>query len=112
MSNAKEYYSKMPAMMEQMKKAAPSVFDGFFGMFGKIMAAGACSVKEKELIALGIAVHAKCEPCIFAHVKKCLDTGATREQIIEAASVAVMMGGGPGFMHISAVLDALEALGK
>ncbi|NIP24058.1 MAG: carboxymuconolactone decarboxylase family protein, partial [Phycisphaerae bacterium] len=49
-------------------------------------------------------------PCIAAHVKKCIDAGATKEQILEAASVAVMMNGGPAYMHIPVVMDTLETL--
>jgi AhpD family alkylhydroperoxidase len=98
--------------MEKTKAKASDMAAGFGGMFSKIMADGAVTLREKELVALGIAVAAKCEPCIFAHVKKCLDAGNSPEQIIDAASVAVMMGGGPAFMHMTAVFDALEALGK
>ena len=44
------------------------------------------------------------------HVKKCLDLGATKEEILDAASVAVMMQGGPSFTYLPKVLQALEAL--
>jgi alkylhydroperoxidase/carboxymuconolactone decarboxylase family protein YurZ len=43
-------------------------------------------------------------------VQKCLDAGATRQQILEAASVAVMMGGGPAYTHIPIVADTLDEL--
>ena len=79
-------------------------------MFAKIMKDGALSLKEKEFIALGIGVALRCEPCIRIHTQKCLDVGATKEQILEAASVAVMMGGGPAYTHIPMVIETLEAL--
>lgn len=112
MSEAKEFFQNIGPRMNQMKEQLPGTFEGFMGLFSKAMAAGSITVLEKELIALGIAVSAKCPPCIRMHVKKCLDAGATREQILEAAGVAVMMGGGPAFMHLAEVLEALEALGK
>ncbi|MBU1260366.1 MAG: hypothetical protein KJ757_03350 [Planctomycetes bacterium] len=43
---------------------------------------------------------------------KCLETGSSKEQILEAASVAVVMGGGPAYMYVIEVMDALEALGQ
>ena len=64
----------------------------------------------EELIALAIGVTQRCTPCIRLHVQKCLQAGATGEQILEAASVAVMMGGGPAYTHIPVVMSALEAL--
>jgi alkylhydroperoxidase/carboxymuconolactone decarboxylase family protein YurZ len=48
----------------------------------------------------------------MAHVKKCLEAGASKEQILEAAAVAVVMGGGPAYMYVPEVIEALEALGK
>jgi AhpD family alkylhydroperoxidase len=112
MSNAQEFYKNVPALMEKMKKSASQTVTAFGSMFSKIMTDGAISLREKELIALGIAVAVHCPPCIYAHVKKCLEAGATKEQIIEAASVGVVMGGGPAYMHVMEVLEALDALGK
>jgi AhpD family alkylhydroperoxidase len=74
------------------------------------MTNGALSVREKELVALGISVAQRCVPCIRLHVQKCLDAEATKEQILEAASVAVMMAGGPAYTHIPIVMETLEAL--
>ena len=79
-------------------------------MFSKIMKDGALSLREKEFIALGISVAQCCVPCIRAHTQRCLDAGATKQQILEAACVAVMMGGGPAYTHIPVVMDTLEAL--
>ena len=88
----------------------PEMLGGFATLFGKIMTDGAITLREKELIALGIAVAAQCTHCIKLHVQKCLDAGATRAQILEAASVAVVMGGGPAYTHIPIVMDTLDAL--
>jgi AhpD family alkylhydroperoxidase len=74
------------------------------------MSEGVTTVKEKEMIALGIALGIQCEPCIRLHVQKCLDAGVTKEQIMEVCGVATMMAGGPAFTHIPMVMDSLEAL--
>jgi AhpD family alkylhydroperoxidase len=103
-----EYKSKGPQMMQSL----PDMAKGFMGMFGSIMKDGALSVKQKELIAMALGVALRCKPCIYLHIQKCVEAGATREEILEAASVVVMMQGGPGFVHIPEVLDTLEALGK
>ena len=112
MSEAKEFYKEIGAKMEKVKKSAPAMVAGFGGLFSKVMTDGAISLREKELVALGIAVALNCVPCIRAHVKKCLEAGASKEQILEAAAVAVVMGGGPAYMHTVEVIDALEALEK
>ena len=71
---------------------------------------GALSIKEKEFIALGIAVSMGCEYCVYAHTAGAMQSGATEEEILEAASIALYMQGGPGLTNIKYVFNALEAL--
>ena len=106
----KKFFADFQGSMAKMKQQTPAMLQGFSQLFTKIMADGAVSAKEKELVAVGIAVSQQCEPCIKLHVKKCLEAGATKEQVLEAASVAVMMGGGPAYTHIPVVIETLEGL--
>ncbi|MBE0535588.1 MAG: carboxymuconolactone decarboxylase family protein [Phycisphaerae bacterium] len=110
--DVKKWFSDYDALMPRVKELAPNAINGFAGLFGKVMAAGTVSVLEKELIAIGIATAIQCEPCIRLHVKKCLEAGATPEQVMEAVSVAVMMAGGPAFTHLGMVVETLDALKK
>jgi AhpD family alkylhydroperoxidase len=104
------FLEKFKGDFEKMRQAAPDMVKGFGGMFLHIMKDGALRRKEKELVALGIAVAQCCEPCITLHVQKCLEAGNTAAEILEAAAVAVMMQGGPAYTHIPIVIEALEAL--
>ncbi len=108
----KAFYDKYKKDMGKLQGLIPDTIKGFGGSCSAIMKDGALSLKYKELIALAIGCALRCEPCINLHVKKCLDVGATKEEILDAASVAVMMQGGPAFTYLPKVLDALEACGK
>jgi AhpD family alkylhydroperoxidase len=110
--SAKEFYATFPQGMEQAKQVVPDTIKGFGALFQAVMKNGALKTKEKELVALGIAVAQRCGPCINLHVQKCLEAGNNREEIMEAASVAVVMQGGPAYTHLPQVLEALQALGK
>lgn len=110
-SNAATHYETWPARVNAMKEQTPDIARGFGAMFQKLMGESALSVREKELIALSIGVSIRCEPCIYAHVEKAINAGATREQVLEAAGVVVMMQGGPGYVYVPKVIDALDALG-
>ncbi len=105
-----EFYENWPAAAARMKEEAPDVARAFGAFFQALMKEGALSVREKELIALGAALTTRCAPCINLHVKKCLEAGATRAQILEAAGVIVMMQGGPGYTHVPEVIAALDHL--
>ncbi len=106
--DASQFYENWPATMGAVKAAAPDIGKAFAPFFQGLMKDGALSVKHKELIALGIAVATRCEPCIYAHVEKCLKNGATPEEVMESAGVAVMMGGGPAYTYTPVVVAALK----
>jgi AhpD family alkylhydroperoxidase len=108
----KAFYEKYKKDYGKMQAQMPDTVKGFSALFDTVMKDGALPLKQKELIALAVGVAVRCEPCINLHVKKCLATGSTREEILEAVSVCVMMQGGPSFTYIPSVLDALEANGK
>jgi AhpD family alkylhydroperoxidase len=108
--NTREFLAKFKNDMEKMKAQANPMMSGFAGLFSKTMAEGVLTVKEKELVAIGIAVAKQCEPCIKLHVQKCLNAGASRQEILEASGVAVMMGGGPAYTHIPMVIETIDEL--
>lgn len=65
-------------------------------------------LKYKELMELAIVIVQHCKPCIFLHTGICLKVGATREEIIETAQIAVAMGGGIAYEYIGYVFEALN----
>jgi AhpD family alkylhydroperoxidase len=103
-----QFFEQWALDQTKMKDLAPDILRGFGAMFQATMKDGALSVREKELIALGIGLAVRCKPCINLHVEKCITAGATSAQILEAAGVAVMMQGGPTFTHVPEVIRALE----
>ncbi len=109
-SEARRFYEQGPARMSRARSAMPDTARGFGGMFQAVMKEGAISLREKELIALAIGLSVRCESCIYAHVEKALRAGAGREQILEAAGVAVMMQGGPTYTYLPRLIEALDAL--
>ena len=106
----RQFITKFKGDIEKMKAQVGPATNGFAGLFSKVMADGALTVREKELTAIAIAVAKQCEPCIKLHVQKCLDAGAVREEILDAAGVAVMMSGGPAYTHVPMVIEALDEL--
>ena len=111
--DAASFYESWPATMNAAKERAPDIGRAFGPFFQGLMKGGGegrLSVREKELVALGIAVAQRCEPCIYAHVEKCLKAGAAPGQVMDAAGVAVMMGGGPVYTYTPIVAAALNHL--
>jgi AhpD family alkylhydroperoxidase len=108
---AKAFYQEVASRMSKAKAAATDAARGFHGLFQAVMKdGGALSLREKELVALGIGIALRCDPCVFAHVQKARQAGASREQILETAGVGVMMQGGPAYTYLPKVVAALDAL--
>jgi AhpD family alkylhydroperoxidase len=102
------FYPNWSSGMAHMKSRTPDIARAFGGFFQSLMKDGALPSRDKELIALGISLAVRCEGCIYSHVDKCLKAGATPDQILEAAGVAVVMQGGPTYTYIPILLEALD----
>jgi len=110
MSKPAEFFGQWTADRQKMKEQTPDIARSFSALHQTLMKEGALSVREKELIALGIGLAIRCTPCIDLHVQGCLKAGATREQILEAAGVVVVMQGGPAYTHVPKVIQAWDHL--
>jgi AhpD family alkylhydroperoxidase len=111
-NDIKEKFDEFFEYTAKFAEQYPEIASSFTSLMGSVMQDGKLGIKEKELIAVGIAVGLRCLPCIHAHTKSALNLGATKEEIIEAASVAVMMAGGPGMAHVIEVMKAIEAFSE
>ena len=90
----------------------PDAGHGFTGLHRAAMAEGVLTLREKELIALAIGISQRCVDCIGFHVRGAAKAGATRDDVAETISVAVMMGGGPAYMYGVKALEAYDQLAE
>jgi AhpD family alkylhydroperoxidase len=111
-TNAAQYYQNNVTAMKPVRDGMPDVIKGFGGLHQSAMKTDSLDALTKELIAFSIGLALRCENCIYAHIQAALKAGATREQILESAGVAVMMGGGPVYTYLPRVMEALDELGK
>lgn len=106
----KDNFAKTRNNLRSLRKAIPDTFAGFVSMEQAASADGALSHKEKELIAIGIAVALRCEDCIISHVSACIRAGASREELTDALGTAIQMSGGPGLMYAAKALAVFDEL--
>lgn len=92
------------------RKTQSEAMQGFGQLSRAAMAEGAISAKNKELIAMGIAVTQHCSGCIGFHVKALQKLGATRTELEEMLAVCVYMGGGPALMYTAEALKAWDTM--
>jgi len=91
------------------RELLPEQADAFLNLAKNIVGKeGKLDKKTKRIIALALAVASGCEWCIAYHVDGALKEGATKEEIIEGAFVAVLMNGGPSLAYMKTVIEAVE----
>ena len=115
MNDTTKHGVSLPDRLRNVKKnsqtlatAQPTVMETFEKLHQAAGATGVLDRKIKELMALAISVTHGCDDCIAHHVHDAIEAGATREEIAEALSVAVLMGGGPGMIYASHAIDAVD----
>ena len=97
--------------MKSLSKNNPEAMRSFRKFMNLVEKGGYLDAKTKELIALGTSITARCKYCIALHVGSALKAGASKEEILETATVAILMGGGPALTHVAEVVKALEEFG-
>ncbi len=102
--------AEMSALTKQLRAAngTPEVMKAFTAMAQAATAPKALDTKTKELVALGIAVAMRCDPCITFHAESARKHGATRDEIMETVGMAIYMGAGPSVMYAAQAVEAYD----
>lgn len=79
--------------------------NAFLNMLNTTYTDGALDNKTKEIISIAISIYSRCEYCIVYHTHQALNVGATAEEIMESAMVAVAFGGGPSMGYTVTLLE-------
>jgi AhpD family alkylhydroperoxidase len=104
----KELMDNFQQSMAEFSKSNPEEFKRFNEFISSIHQERNLSRKTKELIALAIAIVVKCSICVAAHTEGAFKAGATKEELMEAATVSVLMGGGPALAYITHLKEAID----
>ena len=100
----------MRGEIRAMNRLIPETAAGFGALSKAVKDNGPLSLKEKEYVALGIAISQRCEPCINFHVEALLKAGATREELGDVLGMSIQMGGGPALMYAAHALACWDEL--
>ena len=64
--------------------------------------------RAKKLMAVALSVAQRCRPCLTIHIKGALAMGITRDEIDEAANLAIAFAGCPAMMMYREVWSELD----
>jgi AhpD family alkylhydroperoxidase len=105
-----EYYTETGQYRDRFDRELPAM--AAYSAFRKqVYADGALSLKTKRLIALACGLMAGCTRCVQGQTRDAIAVGATRQEVLEAVAVAVVMGGTAVSAETWRVMKVLEELG-
>ena len=97
-------------MNERILAEPNQVVRRFFALDTQTYAPGALDVKTKELCGLVASMVLRCDDCISYHVAQCREAGVNRDEMFEAFSVALVVGGSIVIPHLGRAVDFLDRL--
>lgn len=71
---------------------------------------GALSKKTKEILGLGNSLVLRCDDCVRYHLEACHKLGLSKEEVVEAMSVSLLIGGTIVIPHLRRAYEYWEAL--
>lgn len=105
-----EFVSDMSGQLRELNKTIPETAKGFGALSKGAKDHGVLDAKQKEFVALGIAIAMRCEPCIGFHVAALSKAGGTREELGDVLAMSIQMGGGPSLMYAAKALTAWDQM--
>jgi AhpD family alkylhydroperoxidase len=82
----------------------------FFNLDHNTYQDGALPAQTKELLGLVASAVLRCNDCIDYHLEQCANSGSSKEEIIDALNVALVVGGSIVIPHLRHSITTIEAL--
>lgn len=105
-----DYRRQLGEGVKELARLSPDTVKSYVALSHAGERTDILGVKTRELIALAVAVTARCDGCIATHVDAAIKHGASREEIAEALSVAIAINAGAALVYSARTLDAHAAL--
>jgi AhpD family alkylhydroperoxidase len=111
MDNQLDYYTETGELRAEFARGLP-VMAAYTTFRRGVYQDGALTLKNKRLIALACGLQSGCTRCVQGQTQDAIAAGATKDEVLEAVSVAVVMGGTAVSAETWRVVKVLQELGK
>ena len=102
-----EYRSRMN---EKLLADNNKVIKRIFNLDTNAFTEGALPKKTKELLGLGNSMVLRCDDCVRYHLEACHKLGISKEEVVEALSISLLIGGTIVIPHLRRAYEYWEAL--
>jgi AhpD family alkylhydroperoxidase len=102
------YRDQVNAAVREISAANPELVKAYAGLSHANAKSTHIDAKTRELVALAVAVTLRCDGCINAHTDAAIKAGASKEEIVDALGVAIMVNAGATMVYSARTLDAYD----
>jgi AhpD family alkylhydroperoxidase len=105
-----EFKAERKALTELTLDKANLEIKRFFSLDTQAYREGALPVRTKEMLGLVASMVLRCDECIFYHLDRCHEEGVSTDELQEAMSIALVVGGSIVIPHLRRAVRAWEEL--
>jgi len=102
------YRDQVNAAVKEISIANPEIVKAYAGFSHANAKSTHIDAKTRELIAIAVAVTLRCDGCINAHTDAAIKAGASKEEIVDALGVAIMVNAGATMVYSARTIDAYD----
>ncbi len=104
-SNTRKYRAEMN---DKILNSGFNDYKKFFALDNKAYISGALPAKTKELMGLVASMVLRCNDCIFYHIDRSIQEGATKEELFESFNISLIVGGSIVIPHLRYAFDIMD----
>lgn len=97
-------------MNDKMLADNNKIIKRIFNLDTNAFTEGVLPKKTKELLGLGNSLVLRCDDCVRYHLEECHKLGLTKEEVVEAMSISLLIGGTIVIPHLRRAFEYWEAL--
>jgi AhpD family alkylhydroperoxidase len=109
-SQLQQFREKRAIMNEKVMALDHLGIKRFFNLDSNTYREGALPTKTKELLGLVASAVLRCNDCIDYHLEQCAKNGSTKDELVDALNVALVVGGSIVIPHLRHAIGTLETL--
>lgn len=102
-----EYRSKMN---DKLLADNNKIIKRIFNLDTNTFTEGALPKKTKELLGLGNSLVLRCDDCVKYHLEECFKLNIPKEEVVEAMSISLLIGGTIVIPHLRRAFEYWETL--
>ncbi|TVZ25551.1 AhpD family alkylhydroperoxidase [Gillisia sp. Hel_I_86] len=109
-NKVEEFNSYRERMNDKILGDNNKIIKRIFNLDTNAFAAGALDVKTKELLGLVASTVLRCDDCVKYHLETSYKNGLKKEEVVEALSIATLVGGTIVIPHLRRAYEYWDEL--